>query len=518
MTKEPVDVINKAVKKIDDVDKATTKRKTDDSKFVELNPTTADGADPLREVSALDERAPLSIQQRRARGRTMRRFKGRIAMARKRAAKRKASPEKLKMRARKKAREIIKNRLAAGKKYSEMSPSEKMQLDKRLLRISPTAIDRIATRQLPTVRKAEMERLTRVRGASAAPTTKESIDTQFDNFMNEMRECPPKVHHRAFTKEGRVKFDRRFKMYRSKEDKLDELFAQNFIEDATDLMNITESKLQKDKDDPCWDGHVQLGTKIKNGKEVPNCVPTESTDPYDREQGTDSLVRIYKGDTPGQNENYYQTDLGSDFTNLTRGDRVRFTQHTMDTVTGGEKQGTVVGSTVEHLRVRDSEGFLHLVRHRDVQLIEDLNSIFESRFDQNVVEYTLMEDGEVCGVFTQSQMATFEKVVDKLFAKFGINFDFTRHFRDRMSDARNNPCINVKELALMINKIYRKKVAGVDLLSKHVNTEVVIKDMQTDLNMPIAIEYDRSKDELRVVSKTIMRKKNFRTPNPEVKV
>jgi len=24
---------------------------------------------------------------------------------------------------------------------------------------------------------------------------------------------------------------------------------------------------------PCWDGYEQYGTKIKDGKEVPNCIP-----------------------------------------------------------------------------------------------------------------------------------------------------------------------------------------------------------------------------------------------------
>ena len=37
-------------------------------------------------------------------------------------------------------------------------------------------------------------------------------------------------------------------------------------------------KLEKSKDDPCWDSHVQVGMKKKNGKEVPNCVPKESTE------------------------------------------------------------------------------------------------------------------------------------------------------------------------------------------------------------------------------------------------
>ena len=37
-------------------------------------------------------------------------------------------------------------------------------------------------------------------------------------------------------------------------------------------------KLKKDKDDPCWKGYVQVGTKNKDGKEVPNCVPKEGVD------------------------------------------------------------------------------------------------------------------------------------------------------------------------------------------------------------------------------------------------
>ena len=32
----------------------------------------------------------------------------------------------------------------------------------------------------------------------------------------------------------------------------------------------------KDKDDPCWDGYVMIGHKMKDGKKVPNCVPQES--------------------------------------------------------------------------------------------------------------------------------------------------------------------------------------------------------------------------------------------------
>jgi hypothetical protein len=29
---------------------------------------------------------------------------------------------------------------------------------------------------------------------------------------------------------------------------------------------------KKKKDDPCWEGYAMIGTKKKNGKEVPDCL------------------------------------------------------------------------------------------------------------------------------------------------------------------------------------------------------------------------------------------------------
>lgn len=33
------------------------------------------------------------------------------------------------------------------------------------------------------------------------------------------------------------------------------------------------AKKKTTKDDPCWKGYERLGSKEKNGKKVPNCVP-----------------------------------------------------------------------------------------------------------------------------------------------------------------------------------------------------------------------------------------------------
>jgi hypothetical protein len=69
----------------------------------------------------------------------------------------------------------------------------------------------------------------------------------------------------------------------------------------------------------------------------------------------------------------------------------------------------------------------------------------------------------------------------------------------------------MKELAEFIKKIYAKQGKSIKQLGPDV--EAVIKDMQTDLNIPIVVKYDRRNDEFDVVMKTIMRKKNFKTSN-----
>ena len=128
------------------------------------------------------------------------------------------------------------------------------------------------------------------------------------------------------------------------------------------------------------------------------------------------------------------------------------------------------------------------------------------------------EENQACSLVTKAHMDSFEKIVNKLFKPIDTEFDFTKHFRERMSDTRNNPCIDLKELAEMVKKIYALMKAGGKSLTKHVDAEVVIKDMQSDLNIPIALEYDRQADELNIIAKTIMRKKNFHSPDPVVKV
>ena len=109
---------------------------------------------------------------------------------------------------------------------------------------------------------------------------------------------------------------------------------------------------------------------------------------------------------------------------------------------------------------------------------------------------------------SQKQLNDLEKFADRLLAKFGVDVEFTRHFADRMNDARNKPAVTVAELQRIFKKIAKNKAKNI---RQNPDSEAVIKDMQTDLNLPIVINYDKNKDEFEVVNKTIMRKKNFGT-------
>lgn len=113
---------------------------------------------------------------------------------------------------------------------------------------------------------------------------------------------------------------------------------------------------------------------------------------------------------------------------------------------------------------------------------------------------------------SQKQINDLEKFGDRLLNKFDIDIEFTRHFADRMNDSRNKPEIKVAELQKLFKKIAKNKGTNI---KKHNNAEVVLKDIQSDLNLPVAIKLKNG--EFEVVNKTIMRKKDFKTSNPVVK-
>ena len=109
-----------------------------------------------------------------------------------------------------------------------------------------------------------------------------------------------------------------------------------------------------------------------------------------------------------------------------------------------------------------------------------------------------------------------EKFADRLFAKVGIDVEFTRHFLDRVNDERNKKQITTAELTRLFKQTYNKHGKKIPQLGP--DAEAVIKDMRTDINMPFVLKWDKNSQEFELVAKTVMRKKGFATSNQTLSV
>jgi hypothetical protein len=117
---------------------------------------------------------------------------------------------------------------------------------------------------------------------------------------------------------------------------------------------------------------------------------------------------------------------------------------------------------------------------------------------------------------TQGELNSLEKILDKVFGSIGIDVNFTRHFIDRINDPRNETPISIKELAMLFKKEYQQW--GRPIAQMGPDKEAVMKDLASDINVPFALTWDRENNELDMIAKTIMRKKNFHTPDKEFSV
>lgn len=107
----------------------------------------------------------LDIKARIKKKATMRKNKSKLKAGRKRAEKRIASPEKLKMRARKAARKALERKLLKGKTRADLSLSQRVELDKKL-DSKKALIDKMAKKLLPQIKKDELEK----KRGSSSPT------------------------------------------------------------------------------------------------------------------------------------------------------------------------------------------------------------------------------------------------------------------------------------------------------------------------------------------------------------
>ena len=154
---------------------------------------------------------------------------------------------------------------------------------------------------------------------------------------------------------------------------------------------------------------------------------------------------------------------------------------------------------------RDAPALLMFDAKKDTapwKLIKDSTKIKES------VE--INEDKEL----TKSELDSIEKFADKLFAKLGIDVEFTRHFLDRVNDERNRKQITQSELIRLFKQAHKKHGKAIAKLGP--DAQAVLNDIKTNINMPFVLVWNGK--ELEMVAKTVMRKKNFSTSNQKLQV
>jgi hypothetical protein len=212
-----------------------------DGDEVILNPDTKND---VKEATAV-----LSVAQRTQRAISIRRRLPKIKRARELARKRMASTKSIDKRSKRISRRYLKRRLAgaAGAAYSSLPPASKITID-RLVSKRQVAIERLAKRLVPKVKRAEVVRLRT--GARTSSYNITGITSSYNPIINQISDI---------------------------------------------YTDIVEKKMKGE--DPCWDGYQMVGHKIKKGKKVPNCVPEEHGA---GDEGTKKLIKRYKKDTPMQ--------------------------------------------------------------------------------------------------------------------------------------------------------------------------------------------------------------------------
>ena len=134
---------------------------------------------------------------------------------------------------------------------------------------------------------------------------------------------------------------------------------------------------------------------------------------------------------------------------------------------------------------------------------------------QKIVQMIKLKD-ILSEIISQGELDSIESYLDKLFAAIGIDVEFTRHFLDRVNDARNRKQIEPVELEDMFAKTYEDY--GQEITKLGPDAEAVIVDMDSNINVPFVLKYNPSTKKLELISKTVMRKQNFQTNNKKLTV
>ena len=146
----------------------------------------------------------------------------------------------------------------------------------------------------------------------------------------------------------------------------------------------------------------------------------------------------------------------------------------------------------------------------------ELMKVFDRNTRYNSTDYNNPFTDYLKEEIDKADLKQVEVFADKIFAKVGIDVEFTKHFLQRANDKRNGKSISVAELTRLFKQTYKKYGKKIPKLGP--GAQAVLNDTQTDLNLPFVLKWDEKSQEFDLISKTIMRKKDFKTSNQKLKV
>lgn len=118
--------------------------------------------------------------------------------------------------------------------------------------------------------------------------------------------------------------------------------------------------------------------------------------------------------------------------------------------------------------------------------------------------------------FSRREVDDVKNYADRLFSDVGVEVDFSDHFFDRLNDPRNEEEIEPDEVKTLYAKAkakYGNTIAGIKDKG-----EAVLTDRSSDINIPIVMTKGGRNGDKDMIGKTIMRKRNFHSSTPILKV
>jgi hypothetical protein len=126
---------------------------------------------------------------------------------------------------------------------------------------------------------------------------------------------------------------------------------------------------------------------------------------------------------------------------------------------------------------------------------------------RKVVNFRIVKEGTVNEI-PMADLQKIDKYADKQLNPIDIVLT-DKHFFDRLTDPRNKKEISQAELIGFFKRLGKKKKDFVNFLNLY--GQIVAKDNRTNLNIPFMKQANK------VIAKTIMRKDDFKTSDPEYK-